>query len=130
MNLYKDFDRWNEVKKETDINHRPLFYHEREVWWCTFGINIGHEQNGKGNKYRRPALILKGLGKHTCIILPLTTSKHIHLFRFSAGTIAGKQAQITLSQISTIDTKRLVRKMGYLRKDLFVDIRSAVRSMF
>jgi hypothetical protein len=44
----KDFDGWNETKKRTDSRRGAPFYHEREVWWCTLGVNVGSEENGSG----------------------------------------------------------------------------------
>ena len=46
--MEKDFDNWNIQKKRAQaIKERPMFK-EREVWWCTLGVNIGDEQDGKG----------------------------------------------------------------------------------
>jgi hypothetical protein len=43
--MKKDFDGWNEKKKDTNEKIGP-FCHERELWWCTLGVNIGFEQDG------------------------------------------------------------------------------------
>jgi mRNA interferase MazF len=112
--MKKDFDGWYETKKRTDSRRGAPFYHEREVWWCTLGVNVGSEENGAGEEYRRPALILKGLSIETCLIVPLTTSAKDHPLRVAVGLIGGKQARAILSQMRVIDTKRLVRKIEYL----------------
>jgi mRNA-degrading endonuclease toxin of MazEF toxin-antitoxin module len=41
----------------------------------------------------------------------------------------GKQAHALLSQVRVIDTKRLVKSIGYLDKAIFADIRKAVKGM-
>ena len=56
----KDFDKWNETKKLVHKDGTDKFYHTREIWWCALGINVGFEQDGSGEEYRRPVLILKG----------------------------------------------------------------------
>jgi mRNA interferase MazF len=127
--MKKDFDGWNETKKRTDSRRRAPFYHEREVWWCTLGINVGSEENGSGEEYRRPAVILKGLSIETCLIVPLTTSAKDHPLRVAVGLIGGKEARAILSQMRVIDTKRLVRKIEYLDVDTFEQIRKAARGM-
>lgn len=127
--MKKDFDGWNETKKKTDSRREAPFYHEREVWWCTLGVNVGSEENGSGEEYRRPALILKGLSMETCIIVPLTTSAKDHPLRIVVGLIGGKQARAILSQMRVIDTKRLVRKMKYLDVNAFEQIRKAAKVM-
>jgi mRNA-degrading endonuclease toxin of MazEF toxin-antitoxin module len=127
--MKKDFDGWNETKKRTDLRRGAPFYHEREVWWCTLGVNVGSEENGSGEEYRRPALILKGLSIETCLIVPLTTSAKDHPLRLAVGLIGGKQARAILSQMRVIDTKRLVRKIEYLDVDTFEQIRKAAKGM-
>jgi len=46
----KNFDSWNEPKKllHTSVKSNRLF-HEGDIWWCSVGLNIGSEQDGKNN---------------------------------------------------------------------------------
>lgn len=127
--MEKDFNGWNNKKKY--INEREIspFYHERELWWCTLGINVGFEQDGSDIEYRRPVLILKGLSRQTCLVVPLTTSAHTHKLRPSIGLVEDKKACALLSQMKVIDTKRLVRKIGNLDKKIFDNIRKTVKDM-
>ncbi|MEI6843089.1 MAG: type II toxin-antitoxin system PemK/MazF family toxin [bacterium] len=127
--MKKDFDKWNEKKKEIHNQKSGPFCHDRELWWCTLGMNVGFEQDGSETEYRRPVLVLKGLSKQTSLIIPLTASDHIHPLRPSVGLVEGKQACALLSQIRVIDTKRLVRKMGYLDKKVFENIRKIAKDM-
>lgn len=127
--MRKNFDVWNNNKKNINERQTAPFCHEREFWWCALGVNIGYEQDGSGTEYRRPVLILKGLSKQTCIVIPLTTSPQEHKFRPSIGVVDGKQACALLSQMRVIDTKRLVRKIGNLDKQVFDDIRKTVKDM-
>ena len=93
------------------------------------GENVGFEQDGSGDDYRRPILALKALGSNTLLAVPLTTSARTHPLRLALGLVEGKEAHALLSQIRVIDTKRLIRKMGYLDKEIFSDIRKAVKDM-
>ena len=127
--MKKDFDIWNINKKRIDNRKVSPFCHERELWWCTFGINIGFEQDGAGPEYHRPALILKGLSRHTSLVIPLTTSRKEHGMRPSVGLVENKPARALLSQMRVIDTKRLVRKIGYLDFKIFDFIRKTVKEM-
>jgi len=125
----KDFDGWNRKKRETNNRSTAPFCHPRELWWCALGVNVGFEQDGSGEEYRRPVLILKGLSAHTCVVLPLTASTQQHHLRPSIGLVDGKEAHALLSQMRVIDTKRLVRKIGYLDQDVFDRIRNAARGL-
>ena len=127
--MKKDFTIWNEIKKKLHHNVYEKFYHTREIWWCALGANIGHEEDGSGEGYRRPVLILKGLSTDTCLVVPLTTSTQRHALRPSVGIIGGKEAHALLSQMRVIDTRRLVRKIEYLEKPRFEIIRKTARDM-
>ncbi len=127
--MKKDFDGWNEQKKQTNDRREAPFYHSRELWWCALGVNVGSEQDGSGAEYRRPILILKGLSADTCLVIPLTTSAQQHPLRSAIGKVEGKDAHALLSQMRVIDRKRLVRKIGYLDKTVFEGIRKTVRGM-
>jgi mRNA interferase MazF len=128
--MQKDFDTWNKNKKIIHNSDKNKFYHTRELWWCSLGINIGAEQDGSGEKYDRPVLILKGLSKKTCIILPLTSSPERHKMRIPIGVIQDKEASVMLSQIRVIDTKRLIYKIGFLDKEIFTGITKAIKDLF
>lgn len=127
--MSKDFDGWNEAKKKTDTE-QPRLYTVREIWWCRFGVNIGTEQNGKGALFLRPAIILRGFGPEACLVVPLTTAQRNHPLRISVGIIQGQSARANISQIKSIDTRRLVEKIGFLEKDIFVGIQKAARNLF
>lgn len=122
----KNFDEWNEIKKKTESEQERL-YNVREIWWCKFGLNIGTEQDGHGELFLRPIIILRAFGKKSCLIAPLTTSNKNHPFRIDVGIIDGKNAKANLSQIKTIDTKRLVEIIGKLDSETFTKIRKTVK---
>lgn len=124
----KDFDKWNEVKKHTEVG-KPRLYTVREIWWCRFGVNIGTEQDGKGDWYVRPCVILRGFGPDACLVAPLTKSSRKHLLRVPVGLIEGEEARANISQIRVVDTRRLEAKIGFLDKDIFSQLRKAARDM-
>ncbi len=127
--MEKDFDKWNRLKKKIHSRTDVPFFHEREIWWCSLGVNIGFEQDGSGKEYYRPILVLKGMSKQTCFIIPLTASSKSHPLRPSIGIIEGKEARVLLSQVRLIDSKRLIRKIGYLNEKIFERIRKAVKDI-
>lgn len=127
--MEKDFDKWNEKKKKIHDRVDAPFFHTREIWWCSLGVNIGFEEDGSGEEYYRPVLILKGISRQTCFVIPLTASTKDHLLRPSIGMIEGKDARALLSQTRIIDAKRLIRKMMYLEEEIFEKIRKAVKDM-
>jgi len=126
----KDFDKWNEEKKKIHHNGAGRFYHEREIWWCSLGVNIGSEHDGGGLTFQRSVLVVKGLSAHTYIIIPLTTSKSKHSMRISLGNIDGEESAVVISQLRVVDTRRFTERLSILNKIIFEDIRKAVKMMF
>ena len=69
----KNFDEWNECKKNRDKNDIDIYFYEREIWWCAIGVNVGFEQDGKGERFARPVLIIRKFSKNVFLGVPLTT---------------------------------------------------------
>jgi len=69
----KKYDEWNEVKKNIFKTENSVYFKERDVFWASIGVNIGFEQDGKGNIFSRPVLILKKYSKSMFLGVPLST---------------------------------------------------------
>lgn len=128
--MTKDFDQWNNRKKEIQHDGIGRFYHEREIWWCSLGVNIGNEHDGGGLMFQRPVLIVKGLSAHTCVVIPLTTSRSEHPMRIPLGNIGGKESAVVISQLRVVDTRRFTERLNILNKSIFEDIRKTIRTLF
>lgn len=62
-----------------------------------------------------------------CLVAPLTTSKKKNKYLIPVGNIDGKDAQVIISQIRLIDTKRLDQHIATIDKDTFNEIRKSVK---
>lgn len=128
IRMEKDFNTWNERKKVANGADFNLYFYEREIWWCAIGVNVGFEQDGKGEKFARPVLVLRKYSKNVFVGVPLTTakreSKYHHSFAFLDGT-----STALLSQVRLFDSKRLLVKMGRIQKGVYEEIRERVRSI-
>mgnify|MGYP000659282607 CR=1 FL=1 len=128
--MQKNFDQWNSIKKKThSLSDYLPFYHERQIRWCRLGVNVGFEQDGTGNGFSRPVLILKGFNRQVCLVVPLTTSMKENEYHRSVGIIDGRSAAAIISQIRLVDTKRLDTHIETLDKEIFDGIRKAVKDM-
>lgn len=127
--MVKDFDNWNTSKKLINKNTAPEFYHQREVWWCSLGINVGFEIDGTGDNFDRPVLVLKGFNKDTFLGVALTGRKKEGRYYFYLGEIEGRPATAVLSQIRLIDTKRLVKKMAMLDEAIFKELQKRIKTL-
>ncbi len=129
MRVVKDFDTWNSLKKHLNISGMNCFYHEREVWWCSLGINIGFEEDGKGAQAERPVLVLKGFSRQLCWIVPLSTSSKRNRYNISVGTIDGKSVVAMISHLRPIDTKRFINRIGYIDQIEFEKTKLAIKDL-
>lgn len=105
----KDFDSWHKLKKkiQNSTENLPTFK-EREVWWCSLGLNIGTEEDGKNFNFERPVLILKKLNDGQAWVLPMSSKIKSGYFYFQIKH-NNKLSNILLAQLRLISTKRLSR---------------------
>jgi mRNA interferase MazF len=122
----KDFDQWSKNKKRIHINNENKLYCEREVWWCSLGINIGFEQDGKGEDFSRPILIIKGFSKDVLLCIPLTTKLKEGKYYHDIDLGDGLARKVILSQIRLIDSKRLEEKICTVNETQFKMIKQKI----
>ena len=119
----KNFDDWNILKK--NINEREinpdLFFHEREVWWCSLGINIGSEADGKNEIFERPVLIIKKFNSEMVWAVSLTSKEKVGKHYLKVKHNKG-ESYVNLSQLKTVSTKRFQRKIGMINEEDFLKV--------
>jgi len=128
--MKKDYSEWQKLKQA--INERdnsPTFFKEKEIWYFNCGLNVGHEQDGKGKSFRRPILILHKFNKHVFWSIPLTSSRKKHKFYFEFNFEPKRKSWAIISQIKLTDSKRLIEKIGKMSTDDFKSIKEKIRSL-
>ena len=126
--MKKDFQRWHTEKGTLhDEKIRP-FFHEREIWFTSLGLNIGFEVDGKNERFLRPIVVLRKFNNETLWGLPLTKNpnkKGKYYFTFSFKD--GESSTANLSQIRLIDAKRLQYKVGDISEEDFSGVKEKLR---
>lgn len=127
--MHKDFDGWNIIKQKLNcVPNQMRLFSQREIWWCKVGLNVGHEENGKGVDYSRPVLVVKKFNNHIFLGIPLTTQikeKHYyHRINFK-----NREQCAMLSQLRLFGSERLMNKMGKLSQEQFDEIRKILKEM-
>ena len=69
----KDFDDWNHLKQQLDLRENEKHIREGDIWFCSIGENVGHEQNGKNKYFERPILIVRKFTQDYFWAIPLTS---------------------------------------------------------
>lgn len=124
--MEKDFDGWHRLKKALDAKALPPLFHEREIWWCSVGINVGFEVFGKDDAFTRPVLILRKYNRFTFFGLPMTSQRKAIPAHYPIN-FKGRQGSVLLDQGKTFDSRRLVKRMGKLYQHEVDFIRQAYK---
>ncbi len=117
--MEKDFDGWNRNKKKIQKSPKAPFYHEREIWWCAVGVNVGNEIDGTGELHDRPVLVLRAFNAETFFGICLIGHPRTGKYYFPLGVVGDRDATANLSQIRLFDSKRLIRKIATLDEKIF-----------
>lgn len=56
--MQEKFDEWNEIKKQINSSQTLKYPSVGKIYWCSIGYNVGREVYGKGDRFRRPVLVL------------------------------------------------------------------------
>ena len=129
-NLLKRFVEWIARKEKLHVQaHKPPLISEGDFWWLGFGENIGREMNGNGQKFTRPAVILRKLAHGFYLVAPTTTKKHEGSW-YAHIRHRGVDEYVCLHQIRTIDYRRLDRKIGQIDTEDFSRIMKAFMVLY
>lgn len=127
--MKKDFQNWNNKKTVLHNEKIRANFHEREIWFCNIGENIGFEQDGQGENFLRPALILKKFNNEVLWILPMTKNIKNGPYYFNFSFLKGVESSAILSQIRLVDAKRLQYKAGNISEKDFISIKEKFRQL-
>ncbi len=120
--MKKDFQTWNKKKELLHNEKARPFFSEGEVWFCALGLNVGFEQDGRGQSFLRPVIILKKFNKEVFWGIPLTKRKKKGLYYFSFK-LKDKTSTAILSQVRLIDGKRLHYRIAKVSSNDLQEIR-------
>jgi len=129
----KDFAGWNTLKQGIDKDAAVPTFKEREIWWCSIGVNVGHEMDGKNRFYNRPVLVVRKFNTRIFWGLPLTTQIKDNPFYFQINfkgheAVARKRC-VMLSHLRLYDSKRMHDKMGWLPTEEFRAVKTALKAL-
>ena len=130
MSIIKQFAKWTILKERLHYqSHKPPLVSERDIWWVSFGENVGSEMNGKSDKFTRPALIIKKLAHGFYLVAPTTTQArkgtwYVHI------QLAGIDEYVCLNQIRVVDYRRLYSKLGQIDTDDFKRVKDGFAALY
>jgi mRNA interferase MazF len=129
MNEGREYDIWNDLKKKIQLvaDEPNYFPQEGEVWMSSLGKNIGYEQNGSGDNFARPMLVVKKFNNHMFWCVPLSTKQKRFDFYFNYTDVNGQKVSAILAQLKLVSVKRLKRKLYEITPDQLTHIKEKLR---
>lgn len=126
----KDYRKWHELKTQIENSEHQAqkIFREAEVWWCSLGLNIGFEEDGKNNTYERPVLIFRKFNKELFWGLPMTSVTREGKFYFSF-VFRNSHSTVILSQLKAYSSKRLLRNMGKINNQVLAEVESKIMAL-
>jgi len=129
----EDFGEWHTLK--VNIAHRDTqgvpTINEREIYWCSIGMNVGGEEYGKGEYYNRPVLVVKKFNTYLFWGVPLTSAVKSEKQYFPI-MFNNKEQSLMLSQLRVFDAKRIFSHrdcMGKILRKELVAVKSALKEL-
>lgn len=126
--MEKDFKNWQKLKSEINNSEKLPTFNEREVWWCSIGVNVGHEADGKSRYFNRPVIVVRKFNKHLFLGAPLTTKIKNNPF-YHKIHFKGVEQCVMITHLRLYDSKRLHDKMGDLPSAQFQSLRQSLANM-
>jgi|SRR3989338_8697509 len=130
ITVIKRFLEWMTVKEKLhNTNSKPPLVKERDLWWVSFGENIGSEINGKSKLFSRPGIVIKKLSRGFYLVAP-TTSQRKEGSWYAPIRQEGKDIFVCLHQIRTIDYRRLSNRLGVVDEEDFKRVKEAFLKLY
>lgn len=124
----KDFVNWHKVKRYIEKKEQRLNFQIRDVLFCSIGENVGFEQDGRGDEFLRPIVVVKKFNNEVFLGVPLTHTNKKGKYYFSFNLNDGKSVAI-LSQIRLFDAKRIKYKIGMINDKDFSILKEKIRQL-
>ena len=124
------FSEWAKLKLGLHFSpDRGVFPKKREIWWASVGQNIGVEVNGKNSRFERPVLIVKVFNSGFVLTISISSQEKDGEYYYAFKNPAGEKNMVVLSQIKSISSKRLIRKVGEMEAKDFSEIIIRLKKM-
>jgi len=126
--MEKDFDKWNNLKKEINSKKQKFYVKQREVWSVKMWKNVWFEEDWKWEDFERPVLVLKKIWiMYLCISMTTQWKNNDFYYKLSDTQ---ENSYIILSQAKLFDLKRFHYKVRTVSKDEFLNIQKRLKTLW
>ena len=124
----KNYTIWHKTKIIIEHKESRVHFQIRDVFFCSIGENVGFEQDGRGEEFLRPVVVVKKFNNEVFLGVPLTHTDKKGKYYFSFDLNKEKSVAI-LSQIRLFDAKRMKYKIGMIAEKDFVVLKEKIRQL-
>ncbi len=125
----KHFEEWINLKEKLHFNAKIPKILEGEVWWCSFGENVGVEINGKSTRFTRPVLIMRKLSKFGFMGISLTSQEKSGSW-YAEFEFLGKKEFAAVCQARVMSVSRLHSKLGRVPESDLEIVKKAFHELY
>jgi len=131
--MKRDYQTWHTKKSEISEIKKSPFFHEREIWFCYLGANVGFEQDGS-EEFLRPVIVFRKFNNEIFWAIPLTKSRKklnakTESYYYPFSFLPEVTSLAILSQIRLIDAKRLSRHIGTIPEENFDELKKKLKAL-
>ena len=126
---FKDFDKWNNVKKRINVEERKINIRSGEIRWIVFGVNVGSEIDGKGVSFTRPGLIINVSGSNIALVIPMST-KTKNVAGYVSFEWKGKASSLCVHQMRIVSQKRILHRIGRISDNKLKEFKKHIKNFF
>ena len=126
--MEKDFIEWHGLKTKLQAQDRNKFFQERELWFCSIGMNLGSEIDGKQSLFLRPVIVIRKFTSDLFWGIPLTSTFLTGSYFYQLD-FRGRISTVLLLQMRLLDRKRLFRKVGTILDSDFVALQNQLKNL-
>lgn len=128
MNDDYNLDDWFVLHEHLNNKRKGRTFQEREVWWCSVGLNIGTEIYGKSATFSRPVLVIKKFNRLRFLGAPLTSQCDKRDYRYPIS-FKGKEGRVIFDQVRIFDSRRLLNQEVQISEKQFEKIKAAFKQV-
>lgn len=121
-------DAWAQRKTLVDGREDTPNFQESQIWRAAVGLNVGTEMAGRGQRFWRPVLIVRKFNHNLFYGVPLTTRNKTSPYQIPV-MLKGVERFVIISQLRTLDAKRLEQYMADLSPGDFEKVLLALRKL-
>ena len=123
----KRFLEWIGIKEKIHNENNFPSFEERQIWWAYLGENVGHEEDGKGENFMRPFIVIRKFNKELLFGIPCSSITKDNQYYFEVVVWSGNfKTAALLSQGRTISSRRLVKIIDKVGESVFNDLKTAM----